>query len=429
MYKNKIFGGLRFVLFLGFFISLIFSFRAISSISIGLIGLSGLWFNRSRLHSLFSDKMKNAFLLCCAVMLALQFVSLLYTHHEKEAWDEIRLKSGLLFVPLALFLSEDILVEWQKKLIDFYCFILAIACMYCIVSSLLQFRNNGDSSVFFYHSLVKPLHQHAVYFSILVFISLVTLFERIGKGQYLLGKGFHIALLIFFSGFLVLLSSKLVIAFYLLYLLIYFLRLRRLPGVNRYVIAGSMLLFILIGALTFTSSNPVSRRFYEIAHSDLGIVKQDQFGPGYYFNGLQFRLLEWRFVSSILNENERWWLGISGGDAQSSLDEKYITTRMYVGDTTLKTRGFLGYNTHNQFLESLLQNGVPGLAVLLAMDAALLAMAVKRKKRELSFTLALLLVWLLTESVFETQYSLLIFLFFPLLFYAGTASKTNTTDI
>jgi hypothetical protein len=54
----------------------------------------------------------------------------------------------------------------------------------------------------------------------------------------------------------------------------------------------------------------------------------------------------------------------------------------------------------------------------------LIKMAWKRKKAELSFVTLLLLIYSFSESVFETQYSLLIFIFFPLFFYLETARKT-----
>lgn len=87
---------------------------------------------------------------------------------------------------------------------------------------------------------------------------------------------------------------------------------------------------------------------------------------------------------------------------------------MYAGDPVRGDRGYLIYNTHNQFLETLLQNGVIGFVVLLLICFSLVKMAIQEKNRIAIVSILLLLTWLLTESVFETQYGIVIFTFFPL---------------
>ena len=89
---------------------------------------------------------------------------------------------------------------------------------------------------------------------------------------------------------------------------------------------------------------------------------------------------------------------------------------MYVGEPAKGTTGFLGYNTHNQFLETLLQSGIAGLSILLAIVISLARMAWLKKRRVLSTITILFLAWLFSESVFETQFGIMIFTFFPLFF-------------
>jgi O-antigen ligase len=151
-------------------------------------------------------------------------------------------------------------------------------------------------------------------------------------------------------------------------------------------------------------------------NGDLAIVKQEKFNPGHYFNGLQFRLLQWEFTAELLNENDSWWYGVSPADAQTLLDQKYISKKMYAGDPAKGTKGYLGYNTHNQFLETLLQSGIPGLVILLAACFFLVRIAWRKKRRIISFIIALLLAWLFSESVLERQFGIMIFTFFPLFF-------------
>ena len=142
------------------------------------------------------------------------------------------------------------------------------------------------------------------------------------------------------------------------------------------------------------------------------MVSRDKFNQGDYFNGLQFRLLQWKFVPEILNEHHRWWTGVSPGDAEFFLDQKYISANMYTGNNA--GGGFLHYNTHNEFLEAMLQTGIIGLFVLLVICFSLIKMVLLKPNMKISFVTMLLLAWLFTESAFETQYGILIFTFFPL---------------
>jgi O-antigen ligase len=182
---------------------------------------------------------------------------------------------------------------------------------------------------------------------------------------------------------------------------------------------ASTVLFILGSTGILMTTNPVSNRFSDIVKGNLRVTAMEKFNPGMYFNGVQFRLLQWRFTAEILNENRSWLTGVGPGNSQHFIDQKYISTNMYIGEPARGDHGFLGYNTHNEFLETLLQTGVPGLVVLLFTCIALIKIAWQKKKRELSFVVALLLAWFFTESVLERQYGILIFTFFPLFLSQG----------
>jgi len=421
--KKRISYSFVHILYLLFFTSLIFSFRAVSSISIAAILMAGIILNRSSLTSPFQTNTRNLLLAGSVLFFLVQIIALLYTTNTQQGWVSIRVKTGLLITPLAICLTTSIITAIFKKLLVQYCFILFTATLFCLCISFLNYQQTADPSLFFYHSLVSPLNQHAVYFSLLVMIGLIFLLETIEKRDFIFNRLFHFLLIVYLSIFLFLLSSKLVIGFYAFFLLYYFIKLFQKNKLNRLAIAGSLLVCITLVSLVLTVRNPISKRFSEIINGDIKLVAQDSFDKGDYFNGLQFRLLQWRFVTEILTENKRWWPGVSPGDAQDFLNKKYISKNMYSGEPERGDRGYLIYNTHNQFLETILQNGIIGLSVLLIICFSLVKMAVNKKNRMTSFIILLLLAWLFTESVFETQYGIIIFTFFPLFIAAGKTEK------
>ena len=150
---------------------------------------------------------------------------------------------------------------------------------------------------------------------------------------------------------------------------------------------------------------------------NFALIKQDRFKPGDYFNGVQFRLISWRFVYEILNENHRWLLGVSPGDAQDLLDKKYRELNMYTGDSTGKSKGYLIYHTHNQFLQALLETGLPGLAAFIFICAGMIQLAANSGDRSLIVLTILLLCYCFSDAVLKTQYGIILFIFFPLFLY------------
>jgi O-antigen ligase len=172
--------------------------------------------------------------------------------------------------------------------------------------------------------------------------------------------------------------------------------------------------------LLVSTQNPVGSRYRSIFAGNILLFTQPSFGPGVYFNGAQFRLLEWRFTYEILNEQKAWLLGLTPGDAQSFLDRKYHETNKYTGVPGTEKRGFLGYHTHNQFLQSLLENGLLGLAIFAWICCTMLIMAQQGKSNELKWIIGLLIAYCFTDAPFQTQYGIIIFTLFPCLVFLSS---------
>ncbi len=408
---------LLFVLYLAFFVSLIFAFRAVSSISVALLLITGIVKNRIERKSFFSYNLNNPVLIFCSLLFLLQFVSLLYTNDMEQGWKNIRLKSALVIIPLCLCCCDYIREPTRRKLLKWYSLILFTACLYAIYHALRRYSDSHNSSVLLYHQLVSIYSAHAVQFSLLVFVSLVYLIESLTKKETVFNKYFDLFLIAFFLVFLFLLSSKLVIAFFLVYSLYTIIKSFVVKSIDAKFMVISIIILAVFSLFVFSTQNRISNRFKEIMQTDFQFIKRERFNQGDYFNGLQFRLLQWEFVPSILNEKNAWLIGVSPGDAQNCLNQKYISKNMYTGTVERGDKGFLGYNTHDQLLESLLETGFIGVILFLLICWSLVKMILERKRAGMRFITILLLVYSLSESVFETQYSLFIFLFFPLFFY------------
>ncbi len=410
--KEKFLDNSIILLYFLLFASLFFSWRAISSIMIGLLLIRGIIKQKGSFAVVAGRTTISYFIIACLFFFLLQFTPLLLPHQEMH-WSNVRMKSAILLIPLAIVLTGKFNENKWQLLWQSYCLLLLVALMFCIAAAVILFLRNNDSAVFFYHSLVKPLHQHAVYFSIYVFIAFIILMEGIRSRNIHFKPVIQYLLILFFTFSLVLLSSKLVLSMLLASLVYYgFLFLKHTTS-NKKLITGFITGLLLLISVVFITRNPVSQRFREILSGDLALASKEKFDPGIYFTGAQLRLLQWRFVPEIINAHQAWWTGVGSLNAQKLLDEKYISTHMYIGEPSRGDKGFLGLNTHNQLLASYLKNGIPGIIVFLFILSILIVIAWQQRKSGYLFIFLLLIIYSFVESVLETQYALFLFTFFP----------------
>jgi O-antigen ligase len=92
---------------------------------------------------------------------------------------------------------------------------------------------------------------------------------------------------------------------------------------------------------------------------------------------------------------------------------------MYIGNPDegphRKVRGFIGYNFHNQYLETLVRDGWVGLFVLLVLLGLLIRQAVRLRTPEPFYIVFTLILLFIPEAPLTMQHGIFLFCFFPLL--------------
>jgi O-antigen ligase len=313
--------------------------------------------------------------------------------------------------------------QTYRRLITAYSLLLVAASVYCLVLAWLRYRVNQSRYELFYHPLTAPISHNAVFFSIFMLFGIVFLLSRYGEPAigFLSKRGRKVlryALFIFFLGMMVMLSSRLLLV--ITPLILFDIISRRFSDRRRklvLLIAGALVL-IAVGMLG-SSNNFISWRFGEIREGQLSVLKQQQFDPNTHFSSWDSRLLQWRYAGEILNAGHAWLFGVSPGDSQKLLDQKYIDAHMDIGNPAegpnRHIRGYLGFNFHDQYVETLVRTGLVGLTSLLAIFALLFARARRSGVRESWFVILTIAVFFIFESPLTLQDGVFLFCFFPLL--------------
>jgi O-antigen ligase len=407
VYKKVTITNLVFILYSVLIFSIIFTLRAITSISIGLLLMTAF------LPGKKSTVNYHLLALSC-LYFAWQLLGMLYTENLHEGYRLLGMHSGVFMIPAALMVSRVYIVPQTTRLLKLFIGFLLLALIICLcVSSYCFYFRKASSDTFFYHNLARPIGQHAVQLSILCYVAFVyalTLKRETTATWQSLFLNFSIPLL---ALFIFLLSSRLVLVITLVSLL-YFLT-KNIRTTKKWRWAIPMILIAVAGFFI----TPVAARFKEITRESANIRHREIFDANVYFNGVEFRLLQFKIVPSILSSQHCWIIGTGAGDAQEALNKKYRELNMYQGSGSFE-KGYIGYNTHNQFLETLLQSGIIGILIFAAIFGYYLRLILVSDNKAYQLSLIIICAYCLNESVFETQYGIILFCLLPFLF-TGTA--------
>jgi O-antigen ligase len=420
-----------FVLVVAVLFTTIFSFFRLNSYCLILLlacrlFADGPW---TALKTAFNNKYFLAYFAFCLIETA----GLLHTHNPETGANAVA-KDATLTVIAFTFCAGPFASESEyRRLITIYSLLVFSASFYCLAMAFRLYLLQKDPSVFFYHPLTVPISQNAVFYSVYVLFALQ--FLLFSKGALQINflsaktrKWCRVFLILFFLLMIALLSSKLILVIALLTLISFFFHYSW-KNKRALVLSGSVGLCLVIG-LTVTD-NPIRRRFTKMVEGD-AITFQGDLNPGTNFNALQLRVLEWRFAIDILHQRHAWLFGVSPGDSQDLLDGKYIAANMYIGNPAdgphRKIRGFIGYNFHNQFIETLVRSGIIGLVSLLVIFFLLAGVAWQWKTKEAFFTVMTLVAFFIPQSPLTMQHGVFLFCFFPLLLLYSPKSSTAATQ-
>jgi O-antigen ligase len=405
-----------------FFISFIFNIRWFVGLATILMAVNAFLFHRLESGKWWNPRFFNLFIIGLYLYFALQALALLYTRNFPYGFEIFQTNLGMIVLPVGVFYSNLMNRESFGRWMKGYIYILLAATLIAIGHALILFLKNHNESVFFYHALVALYSNHAIQFSVIVFIGILFLIDEYSKLQFFTNRTWIIWGIIYFSAFLFLLSSKLVFIIYFLYIFYLIVLTSEIVRKRSYRITGLLIMIVLITAIS-VSNTPFKKRMKEEWDARISMIQQQKFSPADYFTGIQFRMVSWRFVYEILNEKHAWILGISPGDAQNALNEKYTRENMYIGGDRENKNGYLGYHSHNQFLQAVLETGIFGLVFFLTAFVGLIILAVKSGEKSLCVFSLLLLCNCFTDAPLKTQYGIILLVFFPLLLFGRTKNR------
>lgn len=368
---------------------------------------------KERLLSLKSTKWVWPFFIYYVLLV----LGTLYTPDVESGLFTLDKKIPFVALPLLAVIGRGLneqFVSFLKRSFVYSCSALILLCLALAIANLLsgalpynfdlrgaqgyQALHPGASSVwmhFSYIQLAKGVGMHPAYFSLYLVFSLTILFTE--KYSSRSEKVIHLMLTLLISAFTAMLATRMAIialAISTIYLIIGKVRDRQFStSLSIFIVVISIGLLVLL--------NPVAR--YRLIEEPLktNYVANASVRE---WNSVSYRLLEWQGSWSIICDHLFFGVGTSGW--------KIALTNFY---SSYNVSGMM-LNSHNQFLQIWMENGILTLIVFLFCVFGF----VFRSPVDQGYVAFILIFSLMcmTESILERQKGIVFFTMFQTLFLA-----------
>lgn len=341
-----------------------------------------------------------------AAFYLLHLISLLWSDDLADGLLQLETKLGFLLAPMFIVASRrHFRADFAKVALRYFvagCVAAALFVLfYASYRSLAEGQfyqltaSGGKQYFFLYKHLSSPLMHPsylATYLGLAFFISLHFLWQGERKVWYGV-----IALLMFLL--LILLQARMVLLAMMLMVVAGALFFAWRKGNWRWLMLPLLPVLALLAFMALADEG-LRKRYLQIPDFSYDISGRD-------FNSATYRLAQWHCALDAIAVNPVWGAGI--GDNRQVLLDAYKENKFYMG---LERR----FNAHNQFLETSLVCGVAGLALLLLMLGYFAYRFWLARNYLALLCLLFFSLCLLTESMFERSWAILLFvIFFPLL--------------
>ncbi|QMU28955.1 O-antigen ligase family protein [Adhaeribacter radiodurans] len=364
------------------------------SISIILLMLGWLLFNdKSRFFSLTKSEKLILFFFILSYLINL---TSLFRGGSSIAEKVLIKKLALLLLPIIIATGPRLTLLQIKRII--FCFILSL-----VISTIPTYSigiNNLLSPQNDLNDLADILLIHRPYFGLFCAFSVIALLVLLKFKDNIYKKitSFLIIIyLLFFAG--IIYAKMALIAFFLTVVLSGLVWL-----LNKRFYMYSILLaaILLVGGFLGYQKTP------SIKYNISNVLAGKDFSFNEYnilvVGSINTRYVNWGCAFKVLNTDNNWLYGVGSGNSQNKLQECYKTRNLWVYESKM--------NSHNQFIEETLYNGIGGMLIFLC--SLLLPGIISFKRGDflhLSF-LILFTLCCLTESILSRQVGIIFYSFF-----------------
>jgi O-antigen ligase len=328
-------------------------FAPLKFTGLGIIVLAIAWFFSSSFTTKIVHFKTNYFQYLFFALYAWYILGLLYTQNLSYGGSLIETMLSIFAFPLIFSSLATFRINVVTFILNFFVYCACLISIFCVGKACFNYASCADIDLLYYHKLAKNVDFSAIYLSLYIAMAyLIVLLQWLPAAIVgsLKSKIVSFALLGFFFLFLILLSSKMIIAcITALTMILVFIRiLPHKASLTSILIA----IAILMGVMLMVANLKVTRqRFQNVELKAFKYTDVD-------VNGLTGRIAMWTCAKDVIKNN--FWLGVGTGDIDDELIAEYHKKDFRVGY-------FWKYNAHNQYIQTFLGQGFVGFCLLMAL--------------------------------------------------------------
>jgi len=360
--------------------------------------------------------MKDLSLLLPAVFFLLHVLALIYTSNTQASISELFSKSALLLFPLILWLIP-LKREALQGVLWYFVLGVMLTGLVCFVRSLINYNSIGAVSWLSYTWLSSQMGflpaYLSLYMSLAFFISINWLMEEWGSSRIWVKMACGFALL--FAGYMIVMLGARLVSVTFLSLLV--------GGFLTWMYHREMLLRGLFAVALFALGLWKLLDSFFVTRTRMNKIVGKQlidYDHNLFININDPRGQIWESCLAAMERIPVWGYGI-GDEVECVLLEIY-DLKNYYHLLTVNT------DAHNQYVQTFLSLGYPGLLCLLMMIALPLYLTWKNKAYLYTLFLLLIAIPMLTECMLETAHGLMFYALFNSVLYSSL-TRNSQLDI
>lgn len=368
---------------------------------------------------------KQPWLWFMVVLYVLYIIGIFYSSDTAKASIVVEHKLTLLLAPLILGAGNS----FRRQHLALALFTFVNTGIVASITAFILALYNGLSGIYqnaalidyiTYENLANAIGFQPIYFSLyLVFaiFALLALYrdDRCAGQWFYLNHKLSASMLVFMFITIVLLSSRMeLVAFIVtaILTLLIFVKNRQLI----FKALGLLIVISMVGALVILSSSVNRERF-----SEMFDLKEDYTENTY--GGRSIRVEKWKNTLECWRQSPVF--GVGTGDMQTELNKIYEKNNFELAV-------IYKFNPHNQYLETALAIGIPGLVALLCWMFSFFWLSIKSGDWLLFSFGSIVSISMVTESMLERQWGVVFIAIFSALliawnlkYFRKTPSETN----
>ncbi len=359
--------------------------------------LSGQWIFNAK------SAIKNSVFIILLTFFLLHLIGLFYSSNMHAGWFDIEVKLTMILFPLIFFMSDFLTEQKRKSILLTFVIGTTIAMLVSVgVAFYAYFANNANN--FFYMKL--SIFHHPTYFAMYICFSTAIILKYILYNDITINRILSLTLIIIFSIFIYMLSSKAGIIIFFVTLVL--MSVPALFKKNIRIFASLLLIFAVFQVWFSLTQN---MRFETVTKS---VASAEQNVTTEESNGV--RVLIYETAIDIIKFN--YAIGVGTGDIKDELMKEYKVRNM-TGALENKL------NAHSQFLETFIGQGIAGISLLLLLFLIPFIKSIKTKNWLIFSYVIIVALNFLTESMLNTQAGVVFFAFFYSFFATSNNKKAK----